>query len=881
MQIDMRLFDKNQFSRSIARKLTLLPVLGCLSVCAGNLIAEERAEGKMTVPAQVRSFVEQNCLDCHDSSTQEGGLDLTKLDFNLQQQGAFDRWVLIHDRVRDGEMPPDDPITGQTLRKFTNALAPILTEAEHLKRQQAGRSEIRRLNRYEYENTLRELLGAPWLMVAEELPSDGTAHHFSKSSVCLDVSHVQMEKYLDVGREALRKAVDAAAYPSEVNKYYARREKGMSYIKAGIRRNTLLLGWEADVDAIAGKAPKTAWGKKDIQEKEAVGVFYGPHPAFTRYDFLAMNPPVDGRYKLRMKSYSIAAGKNGLGGSGVDPERRGQEKERWYMPNVLDIQKSKRSEPISLYALRESGDTRWLGSFDAQPEPHLVEIEVTLKAGDSIRPDAARLPRLRPGWSGNPLAVDSDHIPGWAIQWLEVEGPITEQWPPTSYRSVFGEMPFEVKDNQVHVISKHPEADARRLLSDLARRAFRGRTVSDETIDHYMEIYREARRFDYDFTDATITAASAILASPEFLYLQMEPGKLDSTSLASRLAYFLWNGPPDQALLSDADLNAENCLRRQTDRLLDDARSEVFVEHFLDFWLDLRDIGNTIPDTELYPDYYLDGHLTESSVAETRAFFQELVSQNKPARNLVDADFSFVNERLARHYDLKYDRDSLELAKVDLPLDSPRGGLLTQASVMKVTANGTTTSPVLRGVWIVERMLGLEIPDPPSGVEAIEPDTRGATTIREQLAKHTETASCAACHKKFDPIGFALESFDVMGGWREKYRALGEIGEPVDGYGMNGHSFEFRLAKPVEDDGQMADGTSFDDIHQLKSILLKDERAIARNLVNQLIVYATSEPVSFADRDDVEQILDDARESGYGVRDLIHGVVQSELFRSK
>jgi hypothetical protein len=217
---------------------------------------------------------------------------------------------------------------------------------------------------------------------------------------------------------------------------------------------------------------------------------------------------------------------------------------------------------------------------------------------------------------------------------------------------------------------------------------------------------------------------------------------------------------------------------------------------------------------------------------------------------------------------------------VDLPAGSVRGGLLTQASVLTVTANGTTTSPVMRGVWIMERILGDPPPPPPPGTPAVEPDTRGATTIREQLDKHRSVASCASCHRKIDPPGFALESFDVVGAWRDRYRSS-EAGERVTGYGKNGWAFEFRLGKPVDASGQMATGESFRDVAEFKRLLLKDRRQIARNMAKQLVTYATGAPPGFADRAEIERILDAAEKDGSGVRSLIYRVIESKLFTSK
>ena len=251
-----------------------------------------------------------------------------------------------------------------------------------------------------------------------------------------------------------------------------------------------------------------------------------------------------------------------------------------------------------------------------------------------------------------------------------------------------------------------------------------------------------------------------------------------------------------------------------------------------------------------------------------------------PIANLVDSDFAFVNERLAKHYGLPA-KPGVQPQRVEFPDDSPRGGLLTQASVLRVTANGTTTSPVIRGVWIMQRIMGVDIQPPPSGVGAVEPDIGGATTIRQQLAKHRASESCNACHARFDPAGFALESFDIAGGWRDRYRTIGGEGEPVEGVGNNGHAFDFKLAQPVDCQGTLLSGESFEDVRELKTLLASRERQLARNLLHRLVVYATGAPVGFADRGEIEAMLDRAAQEQYGVRALIHEVAQSELFRNK
>jgi hypothetical protein len=314
---------------------------------------------------------------------------------------------------------------------------------------------------------------------------------------------------------------------------------------------------------------------------------------------------------------------------------------------------------------------------------------------------------------------------------------------------------------------------------------------------------------------------------------------------------------------------------------LNDPKSERFIEAFTDYWLDLRKIDDTSPSSTLYNDYEMDDALKESAMEETRLFVAELVHDNLPAKNVVDSDFTYLNERLADHYGIDGVKGA-EMRKVTLPPDCPRGGLMTQASVLKVTANGTTTSPVIRGHWITERILGLDTPPPPPGTPTVQPDIRGAVTIRQQLEKHRADPTCASCHSKMDPSGFALESFDVMGGMRDHYRASVVPGTTAEaGHGMDGQPFAFRYALPVDCAGQLPDGRAFTDVKELKRLLVKDETPIARNLVRQLSIFATGAPVRYSDREQIEKILQRTAANHYGVRDIIQELVQSDLFQFK
>jgi len=838
-------------------------------------------------PEALSYFIKSHCFDCHDKETQKGKINLESLAFEPDNQKSFDDWVLIHDKVKAGEMPPKKKShpSPEESSIFLESLAKELTKADQDRVIQNGRSTLRRLNRFEFENSLRDRLSSPWLLVADMLPEDGTAYLFNKVGERLDVSHVQISKFYEVAEYSIRVALQTVAHKPNKQKFYARDEGHMisalrwkpNIQTAATRASIPLLGTIPQPEIIRGNQPMTVGSTNpEIREQEAVGFVSGTYTATTKYDFTRVRVPIDGRYKIRMKTYTFLAGPNGASG-GKDHGLTGGNK-AWWRPSRTVAYPGTRSEPITLYSVSRNGDSRWLATYDSFPESRISECEVVLKKNEVIRPDATRLIRTRPGWSGNANATPKG-VPGFALNWLEIEGPLHDEWPPESFQAVAGQTPFELKNGQVKLITNNDKKVTRKLLITFMERMYR-RPINDSEVNVYLSIFNRSRALGQDFTDSIIAAFSTILCSPDFMFIDATPGTLKQKELASRLSFFLWNSPPDKTLTELKKLNDPEILHKQTNRLLDNAKSIRFVNSFLDYWLNLRDILANAPDAILYPDYYLDDELTEASIFETRAFFTELIKKNLPARNLVDSDFTFVNERLAKLYKLK-PFEGTHLRKVSLPKNSPRGGIITQASVLRVTANGTTTSPVIRGAWVMNRIMGMHIPPPPSGVEAITPDTRGATTIREQLDKHRDTKSCAVCHNKFDPVGFALESFDVAGGWRDRYRSLGKKGDRKKGIGKNGHAFKFRLGKNIDSTGEINNGQRFNNISDLKQLLIKDERAIAQNLLHQLIVYATGAPITFVDRPIVDSILNQCEDSNYGVRSLIHALIQSKLFLNK
>jgi hypothetical protein len=755
-----------------------------------------------------------HCVECHGAERPKGGFRADRLTADMTDPANRERWLTAAKRVRAGEMPPKEKVPAEvrTLAEWADA-------AEAARRAAHGRVAFRRLNRTEYENTVRDLLGID-LELKDLLPPDQSANGFDTNSDAQHVSSYLVEKYLDATDAALNAAIADGPKPPLVKKRFDLREE---------------------------RQVKTPSERVFRQRDDDVVMFCSsPWQAIHLWSFY---PPDRGRYRFRLSVSAVqSAGK----------------------PVTFRVD----AGPM-LMATRE----HHVGYFDAPAgKPTVIEFTRYQEARSTIR----ILPYgLASAQAVHKVGADDWDGPGLAVQWVEVEGPLHDAWPPESHRRVFGDLPRKpAPDNRtrerVEVTSQDPEADAERIIRDFTRRAFR-RPVMDADVKPFVALAKRRLAESSSFEQAVRAALKGVLVSPKFLFLREEAGKLDDYALAARLSYFLWSAPPDEELLTLAgrkDLGRPEVLRAQVERLLKSPKAAAFAENFVGQWLGLRDIDFTEPSHILYPEY--DHPLRVAMVKEAELFFADLLRDDLPLTNFVASDFSILNARLAKHYGIT-DVDGWELRRVKLPADCHRGGVLTMAAVLKVTANGTSTSPVVRGAWVMDRVLGTPPPKPPADVPAVEPDIRGATTIREQLAKHRSAASCAACHAKIDPPGFALESFDVIGGYREFYRTTGR-GQPVT---IDGKRMHYLNGPKVDPADRMADGAKFANIDELKKLWLRDKDQLARALAEKLITYGTGGPPEAADRGEVDAIVARVRAKDYGFRTLIHEVVQSKLFREK
>ncbi|MCE9534471.1 MAG: DUF1592 domain-containing protein [Planctomycetes bacterium] len=770
---------------------------------------------------QIRPFIVKHCQECHGPNKAKGDLRLDSLPSDFDSFANREKWLNALKRVRANEMPPK-PKT-----RPSDAEIQVLTEwvgtrtkAAEAKRATEGRVVLRRLNRTEYENTVRDLLGVT-VNLKEQLPQDSSAHGFDNIGEALHTSSFLMEKYLEAADIALNQAIaNKPKAPPSTSKRYLMKDSHT------VRLSTEKVYRKIDETVVCFCS--SSWHTVGPTQ------FYPSERGFYRFrisasGFQSAEKPV---------TFRVTAGGGNL-----------------------------------------SGKQGLVGYFDAPPDkPTVFEFVQFMEPRTSI----GLLPYGLAG-SGVVSKVGGDDWtgPGLALQWIDIEGPLNETWPPAHHKRLFGEQdqgkaPIYNFSDRVEVVSKDPEVDAKRILRPFIRRAFR-RAITDDDIKPYSALVLAKVKEKNTFEQAIRAAFTAVMVSPEFLFLQEKPGKLNDFALASRLSYFFWSTMPDDELLTLAEekkLSDPETLRKQVERMLKHPKSAMFTENFLGQWLGLREIDFTEPSHILYPDF--DHMLKVSMLKESELFFQEVLNNDLSFTNFVASDFTMLNGRLAKHYGIP-GIDGWEFKKVTLPKDSHRGGFLTMASVLKVTANGTTTSPVVRGAWVLDRILGTPPSPPPEGVAALEPDTRGATTIREQLAKHRQVASCALCHVKIDPPGFALESFDVIGGWRDNYRSSGN-GTPVT---IDGRRMPYNKGKKVDPSDVMPDGQKFNDIDEFKQILLKDKDQIARALTERLLTYATGAAPTPGDRAEIDAIVAAIKKKNDGFRSLIHEVVASKSFRSK
>lgn len=756
-------------------------------------------------PAPVPAFLDQHCVECHDADVKKGGLDLEALKYDLANADAFQEWQKVFERVRDGEMPPKkkpQPAKADA-EKFLASLKPELVKADAADIAVNWRVRSRRLTRTEYENTLHDLLGID-MPLKVLLPEDRASYGFETVAAGQQLSQHLLARYLDVADLALTDAFQRALKGDETYQMHYTPEmltknRGGNYRGPDLRDGRSI-SWPMTLQ------------------------FFGRTPTFM---------PESGWYRITL--HDVQAINPGAEGAVWGTLRSGECESNAPM--------------LYMIGLVEATST---------PRDMVFEAWIQEKHRLELKPNDATYKHPPSGAKGGNVSfkdrdLEKEGYAGIAHKGIDVERIHPNADRAAVRKNLFGEADVTTAD--AAVLDK--------LVTRFARRAFR-RPVTEEQTAAYRDIARKALADGNPPAEALRNAYRAILCSPRFLTFIEAPGLLDDHAIASRLSYALWVSMPDSKLIQLANekkLHDPQVLMQQVDRLLAHPKAERFVTSFTDQWLKLKEIDFTTPDTRLFPMF--DSVVQESMLQETRAYFAELIKQDLSITNLVESDFAFINGRLARHYRTEASlKPGDGLQKVALTAQDIRGGLVTQGAILKVTADGTHTSPVVRGLFINERILGNHIPPPPPGIPAIEPDIRGATSIRDQLDKHRNNESCASCHQTIDPPGFALENYDPVGIWRT-------------GYGKNN-----RGAK-VDPAGVTPEGQTFTGIRSWQRLYTQRADLLARGFATHFLTYSTGAPLRFSNEEALEKVITATAPNGHGMRSLIRAAVLNEIFLSK
>lgn len=782
------------------------------------------------------AFLSKYCLDCHGNEKQKGDRRFDELSNQAPTLDNAEALQEILDQLNLANMPPEDaPQPSDNERKeliasLSDSLKTLRTQAQR----HPGKVVMRRLNRVEYRNTIRDLFRLKMVDFdpTTTFPVDDSTEGFDNVGEGLVTSDHLLREYLTAARKVADKAILPGPRPAMIN-----YQTGVVASEPGTELATGV--------AQADKDGRREAGRMFIKFRQPLGF-----PVLDK----KRGVPASGEYVIRFTAKAV--------------RRKSRYKDEDLRYNS--------SEPMRLSISidsRELGATahRIVAEYEI-PDDRAIEIEhrLWLEKGFTFHlhwangPDGSFkriLRKVLPKYNKdalypvrNPPEMYVGSGPELHVHALQIEGPFFAQWPPKGFARFFPSPPRSPDKTYL-----------RDSLLRFANAAFR-RPVDQAELAPYVDLAEAHWAQHGDFWEAAKYGVRAILTSPKFLYLaETVPDdptnrRLTSHELASRLSYFLWSSMPDDQLRLAADngeLLKPQELRRQVERMLADPKAASFTENFTGQWLGLRKLGEMPPDPEQNPAYYQDD-LESAMRNETKLFFSHILNENRSVLEFVDSDYTFLNAALAKHYGIG-NVINHDFERVALPPTARRGGLLGQGSILTATSNGIETQPVARGIWVLENLLGTPPNPPPPDIDPLEPDTRGVTTIRELMEKHRNTPTCNECHRKIDPFGLALENFDHVGAWREQYRK--------------------RL--PIDPTGYMADGSSIDGADGIRAYLMQRPDQFSRCLTEKLFVYALGRRLSFADRDDIDRIVQELPAHRFGFRELIHQIVASEAFQQK
>ena len=788
-------------------------------------------------------FLREYCVKCHGPEKQKGERRFDALTTEIKMPDDALLWQEILDQLNKGEMPPSkeehQPPKADVLAAV-DAITQSVGEAALRFKGTATHTVLRRINSYEYRQTIGDLLGlnvAGWNPIAD-FPPESRVGGFDNNAGAQVTSGMLLDHYFVAAEEAIQRATAFGPKPAtktyvQKSPFYFDRRKAADLPKLF---HTDRFRWVSNT------------GYDDLVGRDYRGGHIGFEP------MARGGAPQRGRYTIRVRAAAV---------------------DRTHPYDFIDDYRNGDPVVMEIAAVNRRGSVESTGNITSQRTLALVELTsdqpqwfewtVDLDRGEEpevrfrngpvrakrlaglMSRNAGNYPELKvPGTLKNPgersVAVLKVYRgPKLRIWEMQVAGPQLDQWPLRGHALLYGTLtPDQVSSANI------PER-----LRAFAEAAFR-RPLRPGELAPIEKLVSAKLEAGMKPMAALQLGFQTILCSPAFLHLREGSGQLDPYALASRLSYFLWSSMPDATLLqlaSGGKLHEAATLDAQVDRMLADPKSQRFVQNFIRLWLNLDHIGE-MPVSADFVSFFRD-NIDTAMRAETEAFFRHILDKNLPPREFLAADYTFLNRELALHYGLP-PVEGAHLRQVPLP-KGERGGLLGHASFLTASANGVDTSPVLRGVYVQEKILGYTPPPPPPDVPVLEPDARGATTIREQLAKHRENATCAACHQKIDPYGFALENFNAIGAWRTNY--------------AKDHA--------IDSSGGLPTGEKFKGVADFRGLLIERHEQFTRSLAQKLLTYAIGREPSLSDRTAVDAIVKEMRAADRGLRDLIHLLVAS------
>jgi len=903
--------QRSSVGRNIPLSRSLLSLLGLLLTVSPAFAAENSPGAAM--PGRHRAFLEKNCQKCHDAKKQEGKFRVDDLRLELSDLETAERWQKVLNALNAGEMPPADERQPPDTDKadFLDNLANVMVAARKSLGDQRGAMTMRRLNRREYRNTLRALLGVE--INVSELPSDSGSGSFDTVGSNLFMSSDQFEQYLALGREALDEAFDRQAsagvqkklrFEGEeslptitkfVNEEFDATERGQKWgaavmaaaaqpqnqaIVAEIRKTAkddaiLRRSWSKIQGAPSPETFGFATGENNADKANRAAGLTGNHPYYRYYLGL---PALDrGAYLTigqqdRVNSWITLMAPFGW--------PVGDYTVRIRIAATDDAPAERRFLEFGINP-RHGQVLRTHHITGTMAEPQVIEIPWTLTRKHSDRSD--RVLFIREKGTNDHIettrrlfneAVKRNKVGPPAVlwvDWMELEYHPADAVPSSPGLAAL-QIPLDDK-------ASPPIADVRAALERFALEAFRGSPPTKAYVDRLLGLYEVGRKSGGKHGATLRQTLAVVLASPRFLYLaepsNEKPRPLTDLELATRLSYFLWGAPPDAALRELArrgELSKPEVLAAQTNRLLDDPRSAGFVSPLIDQWLGMDRLDFFEINHALYPRF--DDSTKLAARHEVDQTFAYLLRHNASLRELLKSDAVVVNSLMASFYGIEGVAGD-EFQRTPVPQGSPRGGLLGMAAVSVMGGNGERTSPVERGAWVLRKLLNDPPPPAPANVPAITRLAAQSLTPRERLRIHQEAAQCASCHRKIDPIGLGLENFDAVGQWRtlDTYQAMDASGKPVPG--------STKKSWTIDPSAALHNGPAFKDFYELRDIIAGKSESFARSFSAALIEYAFGRPVGFHDEALMEVMLRQARQKDLGLREFVQTLVRSREFQTK